>query len=434
MVLKRSFDYKWVMLVTCFLMEFICLGFCSSNAGLYTIPITEALDIPRSVYSFNTSIRYIVQVFAATSFGTVTHRFGLKKPCIVGMIGMVASVCVRAVGTQFYHFYIASALLGFSIVFVGGTMAGTLVRRWFHHDVGRYTGIAMSANGIGGAVAAQIITPIINNGETFGYRKAYILSAIISLCVCVAVLFLFKERPSDSPELEKGKTKKKPRGEAWVGIEYSDVKRKVYFYIILAMTFLTGIALQSVGTVTIAHMTDMGISSSLLAIFATLSSLILTVAKFFVGFTYDKKGLSVSIFICHFLTVIGFAFKALLNNSPLGIFFAFAGTCCTTFAMPLETVMIPLIANDIFGTASYNKVLGMLMAMNSLGLCLGAPLGDIYHDKFGTYIPVFWFFFALIIVVTIGFQIIIRIAHKDKEAILAEQTTEPTAEPATEQA
>jgi hypothetical protein len=28
-------DYKWVILVTCFLMEFLCLGLCSSNIGSF---------------------------------------------------------------------------------------------------------------------------------------------------------------------------------------------------------------------------------------------------------------------------------------------------------------------------------------------------------------------------------------------------------------
>lgn len=59
---ERKFDYKWVVLILCFLMEFVCLGFCSSIPGLYTKAVTEALEIKRSVYSLSTSIRYAVQV------------------------------------------------------------------------------------------------------------------------------------------------------------------------------------------------------------------------------------------------------------------------------------------------------------------------------------------------------------------------------------
>ena len=28
---QKKLDYKWVIVVTCFIMEFVALGFCSSN-------------------------------------------------------------------------------------------------------------------------------------------------------------------------------------------------------------------------------------------------------------------------------------------------------------------------------------------------------------------------------------------------------------------
>ena len=87
--------------------------------------------------------------------------------------------------------------------------------------------------------------------------------------------------------------------------------------------------------------------------------------------------------------------------------------------MPLETVMISLIAGDLFGAASYHKVLGIVMAANSLGLCLGSPLGDLCYDIFGTYKPCFWFFVAIMVIVIIGYRFVLRAAEKEKEKTLA---------------
>jgi len=42
---------KQIIIILCFLMVFVCLGFCGSTRSLYLVPITEALDIPRSVFS-----------------------------------------------------------------------------------------------------------------------------------------------------------------------------------------------------------------------------------------------------------------------------------------------------------------------------------------------------------------------------------------------
>ena len=423
MKLKRSgFDYKWVTLVICFMMEFLCLGFCSSNTGLYTKAVTEALNIKRSVYSLTTSIRYIVQVITALYFGTLVNRFGIKKMVCVGLASLTGSVVVRACATQFWHLYIGGALWGLGMVFVGGTMAGTIVRRWFQQDVGRYTGVVMSANGIGGAIAAQIITPLINNGETFGYRKAYWLAASISVAISIVVILFLREKPENAPAVQEI-GKKKPRGILWAGIPYEVVKKKPYFYATAAMVFLTGISLQSIGSISIVYMTDMGMSAGFIAAIATVSSLCLTCAKILIGTSYDKRGLKFTLLACQTCAIVAFVLKAVLTNSTAGMVMAMIATVLGTFATAMETVMITLITNDLFGSASYNKVLGVLMAMNSLGLCLGSPLGDLYYDIFGTYRPCFWFFTGVLVVVAVGYRFTINAAYKEKEAILA-QTTE----------
>lgn len=418
----KKLDYKWVILATCFLMEFICLGFCSSNVGLYTVAVTEALEIPRSLYSLTTSIRYITQVLTALSFGSMINRFGAKKMVCVGLLGLGGSVLVRAIATNIYHLYIGGILWGFGIVFSGGTMASTIVRRWFHKDIGKYTGIVMSANGIGGAIAAQIISPIINNGEVFGYRKAYLLSAGITLLATLVIMIFLREWPAGGPVIHDGSGKKKIRATVWAGLDYKDVKKKPYFYLAAIMVFLTGISLQSIGSITIVYMTDIGLSASFVATTATVSSLVLTVSKILVGHVYDKRGLRVALFMCQICAIVAFTLKALLTNSMQGMVFAMIGTVLSTIAMPLETVIIPLLSMDLFGSSAYNKVLGVFMAMNSLGLCIGSPLGDLYHDIFGTYRPCFWFFAALLIAVAIGFYFIIRIAERDKARILAEES------------
>ena len=421
-LIRNKLDYKWVILFVCFFMEFLCLGFCSSNVGLYTAAVTQALNIKRSVYSLSTSIRYIFQVIVALYFGTLINHFGVKKMVCTGLCALLGSVLARAFATKFYHLYIAGALWGIGIVFVGGNMAGLIVRRWFHQDIGKYTGIVMSANGIGGAIAAQIISPIINNGETFGYRKAYLLSAVITFAIGILIMIFLRDWPENGPVIPTD-GKKKIRGAMWSGIAYDQVKRKPYFYLSAVMVLLTGISLQSIGSISIVYMTDLGLSPGFIATTATVSSLVLTVSKILVGHTYDRRGLRFALLLCQGAAIIAFILKAILSNSPQGMILAMAASILATIAQPLETVMIPLLSNDLFGSASYNKVLGIFMAMNSLGLCLGSPLGDLYYDTFGTYKPCFWFFSCLMLLVAVGFQFVVHSAHKDKYTILEKQKT-----------
>ena len=415
---KRRLDYKWVVLITCFMMEFVCLGFCSSNPGLYTGAVTDALGIKRSLYQLGTSIRYIVQALMGLFFGSLIQRFGVKKLVGVGLISLCGSITMRYLTANIWHHYIGCILWGLGLTFAGGTMASLVVRRWFDKDIGKYTGLVMSANGIGGAIAAQIISPIINNGETFGYRKAYLLSAIVSVAISVVVLIFVRDNPAADAPPSKGS--KKAKGALWDGIPFAQVKRKPYFYLIFLMILLTGISLQSVGTISIVYMEDLGMNDGFVAATATVSSLVLTFAKIFTGFSYDKKGLGFTLLMCHCCSLIAYLLKANLANTQLGMVMAMTATVLGTIAMPLETVMIPLLSNDLFGTASYTKVLGIFYAANSLGLCLGSPLCDIYRDLTGgSYASCYWFFSALMLIVTISFQFVIRAAHKEKEKRLA---------------
>lgn len=411
-------DYKWVILIVCFLMEFLCLGFCSSNVGLYTKAVTEALGIKRSLFSLSFSIRYVAQIVAALYFGTLVGRFGIRKMTCAGLVSLTGSVFLRAFASEVYQIYIASLLWGAGIVFVGSTMAGTIVRRWFRQDVGRYTGIVMSANGIGGAIAAQIISPIINNGETFGYRKAYLLSALIATVIGIVIAIFLRESPSDTVPSAPENQKKKPKKEFWQGFSFDVVRKKKYFYAVAALIFLTGISLQSVGSVTVVYLSDVGLPDAYVAVCATVSSLCLTFSKLFVGMAYDKKGLRFTLTACQLSAVFAFVLKAILTNSVWGMVFAMIATVFSVFALPLETVMIPLLTGDLFGVKSYEKVIGVFTAMNSLGLCLGSPLADLYYDRFGTYKPCFWFFTVVFLLVMVGFFFTVRAAMRDKKAFL----------------
>lgn len=418
---KPRVDYKWVILIVCFLMEFFCLGFCSSNDGLYTKAVTEALDIKRSVYALATSFRNITRTVVALYFGALIGKFGVKKLAITGMLFLAASAAIRAMATEVWHVYIGGVVWGAGVVLSGGTMASTIVRRWFHQDVGKFTGIVMSANGIGGAVAAQIITPLINNGDAFGYRQAYWISAGISVAISVLILFFLRENPADGPAIQGKAEKKAPKGAVWEGMEYGEIKKKPYFYIAAALVVLTGIAMTSIGNVSIVHMNDVGLPAAFVAIIATVSSLCLTFSKILVGVTYDKKGLRFTMMMCHIAALVSFVCNILVSNTTAGKVFAMTASVLDKLAMPLETVAIPLLTADLFGTKSYTKVLGIFMAMNTLGLCLGSPLADLFFDVFGTYIPCFWFFGALMVLIVVAFQLVIKTAYKARDKILAEK-------------
>lgn len=417
---QRKFEYKWIILAICFLMVFVCLGFCSSNKGLYLSAITEALGIERSLFSINDSCRFIATAIVNLFFGSLIYKFGVRKMTVFGFITLIASMLIYAFAENIFVFYIGGILLGVGLSFTTTTMASSVIRRWFRKDIGKYTGIVLAANGIGGAVAAQIISPMINEeGNAFGYRNSYIFVAVLLLVVGIVVISLMREWPKEENEKVVVVAKKKARGGAWVGIDYKIAKTRPYFFLTAAAVLLTGFGLQGISGVYAAHMKDVGLNAEYVALVVSVHSLTLTVCKILIGALYDRFGLKVVTILCHCATVVSFLLMSVISASAFGMVAAMAFSLLYSLALPLETLVIPLIANDLFGNASYDKILGFLIAMNYTGYALGAPVVNLCYDTFGTYVPILLVLSGIMLIVTVMFQFVIKSAGKDKAAILA---------------
>ena len=84
-------------------------------------------------------------------------------------------------------------------------------------------------------------------------------------------------------------------------------------------------------------------------------------------------------------------------------------------SLPLETLVIPLIVNDLFGAVSFDKILGLFIAMNYTGYALGAPLVNLCYDILGSYKPAFALYSLLMVISCIVFCKVISQAHKLRE-------------------
>ncbi len=417
---KTKFDYKWIVLGVCFLMVFICLGFCSGNKGLYLTAITEALGIKRSLFSINDSCRYIATAVINLFFGSLLHRYGARKMIGFGFVVLIASMLTYAYAESIYVFYIGGTLLGIGLAFTSTTIASSLIRRWFKKDVGRYTGIVLAANGVGSALAAQVVSPMINQeGNPFGYRTSYIVVAAILAVTGLLVVLLIREWPKNEDLSAAVTSGKKNRGISWAGIDFKTAKRRPYFYIAVVVVFLNGMILQGISGIYAAHMKDVGIDAGYVATIVSVFSLALTGSKILIGALYDRYGLSAIMILCQGATVIAFVIMLLLNSTGLGMVLAVLFALLYALALPLETLMIPLVANDLFGAASFDKFLGIMTAVNYAGFALGAPITNVCYDLLGSYKPIFLVFAAMMVLACVVFQFAIPEAYKEREKLLA---------------
>lgn len=419
--LSRKPWYKWVIVVACFFMVMMCLGFCSSNKSMYLGAITEALGFQRSVFSLNDSIRYIAQATANLFFGALMARFGARKLLAGGFACMVASTLLYATSSQLWGFYLGGFFLGLGLAMCTTTMVSYLVNLWHPEKRGTISGAILCANGVGGAIAAQIVSPMINDAANpFGYRKAYLLVAVLMVITGIVVTLLIRE-----PHESKGQVaKKKPRGKQWVGISFQEALRKPYFYAAAIGVFLTGMSLQGIDGTSAAHMKDVGLAPEYVATVLSVSSITLAATKFLTGFSYDKLGLRITILIAQFCGFVSFTCLAFCDSSSTGQTLAMVYGVLSRLALPLETVIVPLVAAELFGEKDFSKLLGIFVALNTAGYAVGNPLCNLVFDKVGTYSPMLIIMGALLVVLAVMFQFIITAAGKVHKQVEAMETAE----------
>ena len=407
---KFTLNYKWVVVGVCFLTVMITLGFCSSTKSLYLDVVTKKLGIDRSLFSLNDTCRFVANAIINLFFGSLVQKFGTKKLMLSGICCLTGSMLCYSLANSLIVFYLGGVLLGIGFSWTGTTMIGCVINKWCKENRGTIMGAVLAANGIGGAIAIQLLSPIIEAGGE-SYRNAYFISGLAVLGVGVLVLIFMREAPKNFAGSAPAGKKKRGRGEPWPGIPYAKAKATPYFYIALICIFLTGFCLQGITGIAKAHMRDVGLTAEYVAYAMSFHSLALAGFKFLTGMIYDKTGLRFTMSMCSITASVVMLLLALITNSPAGMAIAMIYSIFSSLALPLETIMLPIYASDLFGEHSYEKVLGIFVSVNVTGYALGTPAVTLCFDVVGTYTPILYVCAGIMLAVTLVMQYVVTKAH-----------------------
>ena len=106
-----------------------------------------------------------------------------------------------------------------------------------------------------------------------------------------------------------------------------------------------------------------------------------------------------------------------VGPSTLGMGMYIANVILGNIALPLETIMLPIYAADLFGKKDYAKMLGLCVSVNTAGYALGAPVMGFVFDAFGSYMPAFLIGAVLIFLTAVTMEFVITSANKEKRRI-----------------
>ena len=412
---KSRFDYKWVVVASCFLMIMLTLGFASSTRSLFTDEIAEALGVPRSLVAMGDSFRFITTAVVNAFFGILVVKFGPKKLIVGGFITLIASILIYSVAENVLLLFLAGILMGIGFSWTSTSMVGYVVGIWCSENKGTIMGAVLASNGIGGAVAIQLVGGFIDPNVTGSYRDGYRFIAVVLTVTFIIVMILFRDKPEGRELTAPVKHGKKKRGRDWEGVEFSELLHRPYFWVALVCIFLTGFVLQGSHGIIAMHYKDVGIDYAKVKGLLSFGSLILAGAKFLTGFLYDKGGLRVAANICMVLAILSTFLLAIIKGDDIGFVLAIIYAVIAQCSLPLETIMLPIYASDLFGKKSYAKVLGLITSVNVAGYAVGAPVMNLFHDLLGSYVVGLVTVGIVMTAVFVALQFVITVAHKEQK-------------------
>lgn len=405
--LSQRPGYRWVVVSCCFVMILVCLGFCSSTKGMYLSAVTQALQLDRSLYSINDTLRYVANAAVNLIFGWLVLRFGPRKLIAGGFACLAASMAVYAVADSLPAIYLGGVLLGVGQSWTSTTIVGFVIGRWCPENKGTIMGAVLAANGVGSAVAAQIVGPLIN-GSTFGYRNAYGVTALILLVIGFAVVALFRSSPAKTSL--KPVQMKKSRGLRWEGITLRQCLKTPYFYIACFYVFVMGLTIQSLSAIYPAHMKDVGLDPVYVTTVVSIYSVLLSGTKFLTGFAYDKIGLPVTMLICNVATTLACVILSLLSARIPALAMVYGVVYAV--GVPIQTIGMPLITADLFGMRDEASILGVLVSVSTVGYAVGTPMVNLFYDHQGTYNTALIIMAVAMAVASVAIVLALRQANK----------------------
>lgn len=406
-------NYHWIIAVVLFI-ELAIYGGLANNGSLFILPVTEGLGISRGDFALAGSSRSLVSFVVTLISGVFVTRLGNRRMMISGLALGVFACTIAALSQNITYIIVYSILMGISDAFCSTTTATRVVSDWFHRYQGAVLGIVSSATGLGGSLVCIFLTGSISGN---GFRGGYIASGIIILLAGILVVLFVRSRPSDmglNPYgfgyLEKSKNKA-AKDSHWYGYSMQDLIRRPIFYLMLLLTFLSSTCIYLMFSVIVPHVQDCGLSAADATAIQSTMLLMMTGTKILCGALSDRIGSTRVTVLCMAFAAISLWMMGGVTNAGS----AWIATILHTIALPLAAITPPLLTGTLFGYQAYGKIIGIVLAMTSLGNLIAAPISNAVYDVHGSYSPVFRVGAMVAVAATGLYLLLFTMAKKDRK-------------------
>ncbi|MCW5722627.1 MAG: MFS transporter [Devosia sp.] len=367
--------YGWVIVAAGAVITCVAMG-AMFALPVYLQPMADQTGWTRAGISGAMTVGFIVMGVAGFVWGTLTDRIGARPVVLIAALMLGLGLFIASRTSELLVFQLAyGGLVGASGgAFFAPLMATTVA--WFDKN----RSLAVSLVSLGGGVAPMIITPLATVLiQTYGWRDAMMMTAIVATVLIIPLGFLIRRAPeaimaAPTPGSDVAPAPSQPG-------RMGAVFRTPQFFVLAGVFFFCCAAHSGPIFHTVSYAMLCGASAIAAASIYSVEGVAGLFGRLIFGLLADRIG--VKRVIVGGLVLQAAGIYTYIYVSELSQFYMLAMVLGLAYGgvMPLYAVL----ARDYFGPRVMGTVLGGITMTSSIGMAFGPVGGGWIFDSFGDY-------------------------------------------------
>lgn len=377
---NKEMQTQWIVFVGIFFMCFSAMGLGSNSFGLFTVPITEALGMPRATYNTFESVSKIVGMVMAALFSTIYRKVGPKGSVLIAGGGYIVQYILFSIADSLPLLLVGGFFAGIGYTFAAQMTVFAVIPPWFKKSSGTITSILSACNTFGTTVWTFFLVRWLANQ---GYKPALLYSAVIMAVMCVISAFLVKASPDDPLYGDiTGNNSTTNNGQSLAPLSNRELLRVPAMWLLIAIYFIVA-AIGHPFTANIpAFANAKGFAATTGAAAYAMCYALMGPAKIVVGIIKDRFGgakVAVPLVFGCFIVACLVVMLPIPEHLYIiaGVAHGIGGT--------MSQLLVAFIVLDTFGKYYHPGQIGLCLVTFNIGRAIGMPAVHIEYDMMGTY-------------------------------------------------
>jgi sugar phosphate permease len=407
------------------LWNLVAYGLLFNSFSLFVKPIAGANHFSIAAVSLIGSIMALIGGIFLNFTGRLMNKVSSRTWFTLVAIGLVLVNFGLSQATVLWQFYTLGCLYGILAGLGIFVTAPLVIPNWFAYS-GTYLGVAAGCGGLGGVIAAPIVSYFITLG---GYSAGFKFSAVVTLIVLVPLgLFVLKFRPAEIGaksydierfEAERASTQVAAAAEGeqvFNGYTEAEARKMPQWWLlwlfVALVPMLNAVFMHVPGT-----LADKGLSVIVAGSVVSSYQFGVMLGQMIIGWFSDRLGVAGTVFLWAAAAVVTALGLALYNQPTVWLLAVLVFLLGVIRA--LTTVGLPVVVKHLFGMKEYSKIFTTYYTLIMICGALYITVMGWLKDVTGSYNIIFLIIAGVAAIALVILMIVLSLGKKQEKRRLS---------------